>query len=783
MAIFKLTSYPIEQIRDLQSLEWRLGQWAASISFPWRLLVYSRPFDMQPVIQRVRGDERAVQQIATRVLPILQAVRALVDDRSDAPHPAEVVSALSADARAQIHDLVADIPAFVALLDDPWAEDAPWTSFATALASVVWALPWLKDIGAFYEDLGRALLRSVEHYIVTWDDGRVPADALRDGLASALQRPVVVADRLPTTLTTDYTVDEQAARIVPDLPGHPHLAVLRSYDMGGSWDATTLHRLLDLDGDVAIAIDVQTLGNSQALRGVELAVRTAQTILRTTKVMDPRAERVVSDGLAVMHRLDAEALHLVQIAVLVAAETPLALSRSVMTVRDLFGSTLRMQPVAGAQGELIKLWSTTPATQIDAPWRRYTVLSHGVGCCLGLTGYHRAGSTSGLLWGIDRARFAPLFYDLFADNQAAHMVILGKTGYGKTFFLNITALRAAVTQGWRVIMLDAFENAGRVAAAGGAGVQANWIDLASGINILDIVFDEDTRGGWQAAQVQYSIGQFALLLGVPGVSASGKRCYVPRQFSIGERGVLDLALSNLYAQAHPNLSLADMPRLPDLIVALGDLGEPEADVLANDLQLLLFGTARRDATTLTSQGRIFASATTIDWNFSADINNFDLSAITEAAAEHLPFYYAQAIGAINRFMRDPARDRTRKTLLIIDEFGYASQVEAVARMAADICKVARKFGIGLLAVDQNPHTFLASDTGREIWDNSVAKMLFHLDDRPAREVGEAISDLTPGHIERLPTLGRGEAVAIFRNDVYDMVAKATARELHALTGS
>ena len=76
-------------------------------------------------------------------------------------------------------------------------------------------------------------------------------------------------------------------------------------------------------------------------------------------------------------------------------------------------------------------------------------------------------------------------------------------------------------------------------------------------------------------------------------------------------------------------------------------------------------------------------------------------------------------GAILRYMRDPNRDRSRKTLLQIDEFGYLTQVEALARLAATICKVARKYGIGLVAIDQNPITFLGSENGRYIFENAL----------------------------------------------------------------
>jgi hypothetical protein len=69
-----------------------------------------------------------------------------------------------------------------------------------------------------------------------------------------------------------------------------------------------------------------------------------------------------------------------------------------------------------------------------------------------------------------------------------------------------------------------------------------------------------------------------------------------------------------------------------------------------------------------------------------------------------PFYYAQVIGAILHYMRDPHRDRRRKTVLQIDEFGYLAQTESLAQLAATICKVARKYGLGLIAIDQNPGT-------------------------------------------------------------------------------
>jgi hypothetical protein len=273
-----------------------------------------------------------------------------------------------------------------------------------------------------------------------------------------------------------------------------------------------------------------------------------------------------------------------------------------------------------------------------------------------------------------------------------------------------------------------------------------------------------------------------MLLGTLGLGQHNQKIFQPRLFSPEERGVLDRALSELYAPLKSDTPLADMPLLGDLIDALDAIHQPEGATIADTLSKLLFGTAERNATTLTRLGQRFNVPTAVDWRFERAITCFDLGQIGEAAPEWLPFYYAQAIGAINRYMRDRTRDRSVPTLLIIDEFGYASQVESVARLAADICKVARKYGVGLLAADQNPHTF-QSPTGREIFENAVAKILFHLDDSAARAAAELIGQLTPAHQEFLTQAERGETVAVFGNDIHLMLVESSPMEQRQFSGS
>ncbi len=779
MLIVQLESFPIEQIRDLDALEWQLGTWAAGRAYPWRLLAYSRPFDMQPLVQLTQAKVRNLLPLAEAASPILRAVQARIEGVQP-QHPADILNTLPAAHRERLAYVVQDVPLFSALLERPeQAADATWLALATALARLLWAVPWLKEMVHFYETLGQKHLRSASFYLLIWDSPDVQVDAVLASLEQATGRQATLCDNLPPTITTEYQIDEQRARLVPKTPGHPYLAVLRSYDMNGTWDARTLHTLLAVHFDVAVAVDVVTYGHGRVMKELELAKRTAEVVIVEGKE-DPVAKRKYYQADEGMHRLDTESLHDVQIAVLVGAESPEQLTANVATIRDRLGSTLRVDTVAGAQGELIKFWSTKKASEIDAPLRRYNQWSHGLGCALGIMGYHRASRTRGLCWGLDMMRRAPLFYDLFGDNQAAHAVVLGKTGFGKSFFLNVVTLRAAAQLGYRVIAMDAFKNGERIEAAAGAGAICHWLGVHTPINVLDVVYDE-RDGEWAPFQVQHAIGQLSLVFGKTKQITSGdstKETLVPYEFTDEQEGILDRALSDIYSGVNPRGDAYEMPLLSDLIAVLEGIQEPEARELARRLRIKLFGSS--SGSKLNETGKSLNVPSRVDWSFAHDINYFDFSEVPE---RQRGFYYAHMVGAFNRFMRDPRRDVNHRTILLMDEFHYITRVEAVARLAAEICKVARKYGIGLMPVDQNPSTFLDSSYGRQIFENAIAKFLFHLDDLPARDMAEAMSDLTPDHVRFLTSAGRGRCLAAFGNDIYHTLVEASPQELKSLRGS
>ncbi len=775
MYTFKLTSVPIEQIDDLHAWEWRLGQCFAAHAYPVRLIATARPFSMAEPIRALQRELRDQKRLARIGEPVLRAIDGLLAGGTD--DPVVVVATLPDEDRALLHAIFDPAPLLQARLfpqeamrtGDAATMASDWTAIADALSRLLWSLPWRTDLLHFYERLGERHLRAIDHYLLAWPPPEIHPEALRAQLKGAFGRDVELVDGMPPIISCAY--EPHDTYLAPVEPGAPYLAVLLSYELRGEWDATTLHALLDVDFDISVVVDVQTVPRNRARRKMELAYNAARLVTRDDQVLDTRAEQVFTDAQRVLHETTQQGFHLVMIAALVSGDTRAALEQHVAVVSDRLGSTLRLMRVAGVEDQALRLWSPAPTARLDLPRKRWNMLSHGVGCCAGLIGYHGASRTEGILWGIDAVRRAPLFHDPFRNNQAGHMCVLGKTGYGKTWFLNMVTLRAAL-HGWKVIALDLAENGLRVERAAGMGCRCNLLGLHNAVNILDVVFPPDAPGGWLPLQVQHVIDQLAMLLGEPGTTASGQVQMQPRRFSIAERGLLDRVLSDLYAGVDPVAPLEAMPILENVIVRLEALNEMETNSLARDLRFFLAGSL--EAT--------FNAPTTVDWDFGSDINYFDFSE-TRVPRTLQAFFYGQCVGAINRYMNDPRRDRRRPTLLLIDEYHLVARTESVARMAAELAKYARKHRIAVMPVDQNPVTFLGEKWTRIIWENATGKAIFHLDDLPAREIGEAISDLTDDHLQYITHAQPGEAVLVLGNDVYVAHIETNPREARAFAGS
>ncbi|MBX0330062.1 hypothetical protein K2Z83_20550, partial [Oscillochloris sp. ZM17-4] len=223
-------------------------------------------------------------------------------------------------------------------------------TLAEVCDTLLWRLPLTKELERFYVTLQRGHLRAATAVLQTWEPPDVSPPAIAATLRTATNRPVAILDQLPAVIDGPYR--EQATRLAPESPAHPWLAALLASELRGVWDATTLHAILDVTYDVAIAIDILTYRRPRAMRMAELAYNAAKVAARDQQALDLRAHRVMGAAEQILHALVHQGLHSVQVAVLVGGETPEALETNVAETRSRLGAQLHLLRPHHVQGEL-----------------------------------------------------------------------------------------------------------------------------------------------------------------------------------------------------------------------------------------------------------------------------------------------------------------------------------------------------------------------------------------------------------------------------------------------
>lgn len=799
MRIFQISSVPVGQILDAPAFAERVGGLFLDWDFPVRLLAVSHPFAMHEPIARAEALIRPLERLMRQTRPFLLATQQYLtafEERSDdndltavvAPpldgvaHPADVLTTLDQGVRDQLAATVGHVPILLTLLDDPdRASPDAWAMLHDTLKAATWRLAPLYDRREFYATLESRFLRSATYYVLTWEPESYSERQLASALSRAFQRPAIALSELPPLLECDY-LRTPGSYLEPSLPGRPWLSVQTMYDMRGRLHLSTLHEILALPIDLAVALDVQTLSRNEARREVGLAYAAARAALNHSKAKDTHSEEKLRDAELTLGRLHTETLHDIWLSILVHGRDKADLQANVAEVRSALGNSCRTTALP-TQAEALKLFGMHPLHEVDIPRSEVSrnLLTTGIGYVASLPTYHVRHDTSGLFWGIDTDHFSPLHADLFANNQAAHGAVFGETGSGKTVFLNRLTHEAAL-DGHRVVWIDAFNNGYRLEQAIGVGCRCHPLSAAYVINPLDVVYDDDersTRSNWRSKQIPHVIDVLSQLTGKQG-HEQGQQVILPYEFSPEEEGILSRVLDTLYANVHPGDPLEQMPTLMDLVALLEERHEREAQTMARRLRMKLTGSEDRDWSDLNEEGRWFVGTTRVDFDLSTDITCYDLFDTPE---RYRVLYYLWLIGALLRFMRDPKRDVTRKTFLILDEFHMLARVQALMNLAREIVKVARKYGIALILADQNPSTLLASDTGRQIAENMQCLFLFRMKPMGARQMQEVVEGLHDGHVARIADADVGHCTAILSGNIYEMYVPLSPLQHQMFVGS
>ena len=405
---------------------------------------------------------------------------------------------------------------------------------------------------------------------------------------------------------------------------------------------------------------------------------------------------------------------------------------------------------------------------------RRNMLTLGAASCYPFTSYELCDDT-GILLGINKHNNSLVIADLFNSQiyKNANMAILGTSGSGKSFTLQLFALRLR-RKNIQVFILAPLKGHEFYRAARNIGGEIIQISPSSPhcINVMEIrpvdtaaaeLLDEAViEKSLLTAKIQRLHIFFALL--IPDMTHE-------------ERQLLDEAMIKTYASfgiTHENTSLVDeacperfrpMPKLGDLHQEL--LKSPQTRRLAHILNRLVHGSA---------------STFNQDTNVNLD-NKYTVLDISELTGDLLTVGMFVALD----FVWDKAKqDRTKEKAIFIDETWQligASSNKLAAEYVLEIFKIVRGYGGSAICATQDLDDFFALEGGkygRGIVNNAKTKIILNLEDEEAQRVQELL------HLSEAETLAithfeRGNGLISTNNNNVTVEFKASELEKELIT--
>lgn len=357
--------------------------------------------------------------------------------------------------------------------------------------------------------------------------------------------------------------------------GRPLWAVLTSYDFAPStWNFfRPLPPLLKLNFPLALAVDIpRTYERSAAIDAVENIIQAYQVHLAGVRGEDSRSVQRVNDCRRTLQEINnGDALHLVQIAIAVAADDPNTLKERVqMVIHETRAWFSLRQEVGELLARSVGHFAAQPTKAINLPSTNWPVTSRELALMLSPLGYRKLSNTDGVLRGEAVGAAYPVFHNSWKDRRATHELWVGVTGFGKTFGVNCYLTREYAENGVPFDLLEPMGHGKHIADAFGLP----WYVMsakATKLNPQDVMFPTLIE------QKSHSIRIYETVLGRP--LSGGQRENL-------ERGLLGEALEILY-RGFPDLSQVTPDITPTCDVVcdvLAGLGDKEATQrIARDL--------------------------------------------------------------------------------------------------------------------------------------------------------------------------------------------------------
>lgn len=484
-----------------------------------------------------------------------------------------------------------------------------------------------------------------------------------------------------------------------------------------------------------------------------------------------RSGYFLKDGLA-----NNEDFYYMNILITITAETPEDLAwrerelKKLLISQDLNAATCTFR-------EEQAFLSALPLTALEKHLygrAKRNVLTSGAASCYPFVAYELC-DDNGILLGTNKYNNSLVIVDIFNSRvyKNANMAILGTSGAGKTFTLQLMALRMR-RKGIQVFIVAPLKGHEFHRACKNIGGEFIQISPASKncINVMEIrptdtSVDELLDGGVLeksalASKIQQLHIFFSLL--IPDMNHE-------------ERQLLDEALIKTYNKkgiTHDNTSLDDpqnpghyreMPILGDLYEVL--VASPETKRLANILNRLVNGSARS-----------FNQQTNVDLS-----NKYTVLDISELSGDLLTAGMFVALD----FVWDKSKEnRTVEKAIFIDEcwqlIGGGGNSLA-AEYVLEIFKIIRGYGGSAICATQDLNDFFALESGkygRGIINNCKTKIVLNLEDEEAQRVQDVLH-LSEAEVMEITHFERGSGLISTNNNNITVEFRCSTLEKSLIT--
>lgn len=406
------------------------------------------------------------------------------------------------------------------------------------------------------------------------------------------------------------------------------------------------------------------------------------------------------------------------------------------------------------------------------------VLTSGAASTYMFTSFEMSDDT-GVLLGVNRHNNSLCVVDLFNTkmHKNANLNLLGTSGAGKTFTMQLLALRMRM-RGIQCFILAPIKGHEFRRACNKIG--GEFIKIAAGsphcINVMEIrhtispemeLIDEvdyAEMDSMLARKIQQLMTFFGLL--VPDMSNE-------------EEQMLDEALIKTYADfgiTHDNASVyEDMEASPPKMKKMPILGDLHKHLQENPMTARLAAIVSRF---VTGSAQSFNQETNVNLD-----NKYIVLDLSELKGKLLPVGMFIALDYVWDRIKS---DRTKRKAIFIDEIWQLIGANS-NRMAAEFCleifKVIRGFGGAAVSATQDLSDFFSLEDGRygrAIINNSKNKIILNLEPDEAEHVQETLK-LTRTEVRSITQFERGEALISSNNNKVPVVIKASQIEKEMIT--